>query len=216
VTLRGSFTQTGKPGANSLRFSCRLTVTNSGPGPTLWSQPLPPAARPGARSRSPSGSFTERCLPSSELPRSRDLAPRAGHRRPAGLLDLARGGGDAYRCRPCVGVPRCALSKHEQQRLAPAGRTGRPRERVGAACGLTERDPRRLPTAAPPGSRGGGLMRAPEEFERVLFSLRRQTPTIGVESHTELALRPGFSARARMPPTARTLRHEAGGGGYWF
>lgn len=44
VTLRGFFTQTGKPGANSLRFSGRLTDTNSGPGPTLWSQPLPPAA----------------------------------------------------------------------------------------------------------------------------------------------------------------------------
>src|ERR1035441_369514 len=42
------------------------------------------------------------------------------------------------------------------------------------------------------------------------------TPAIGVESHTELALRPGFSARARMPPTARSCatRREAGVTGF--
>jgi hypothetical protein len=32
----------------------------------------------------------------------------------------------------------------------------------------------------------------------------------------ELALRPGFSAQARKPPTAWFCRHEARGGGYWF
>src|ERR1035441_693073 len=42
------------------------------------------------------------------------------------------------------------------------------------------------------------------------------TPAIGVESHIELALRPGFSARARMPPTARACvtRREAGVTGF--
>src|SRR5437763_2624049 len=44
---------------------------------------------------------------------------------------------------------------------------------------------------------------------------RTQTAGMGVQSISELALRPGFSPQARMPPTAR-VRHEARGLGYWF